>query len=93
MSYWRCEERHTDLKIDYKYNQHSMARSDKLLTKRMTMSCSYHFRTTALQNVTLSVPVDGVVTDMVSEPKGEWLDNTNRAVWSFSDVSGIGSIR
>ena len=51
------------------------------------------FRTTALQNVTLSVPVDGVVTDMVSEPKGEWLDNTNRAVWSFSDVSGIGSIR
>ena len=27
MSYWRCEERHTDLKIDYKYNQHSMARS------------------------------------------------------------------
>ena len=43
--------------------------------------------------MTLSVPVDGVVTDMVSEPKGEWLDNTNRAVWSFSDVSSIGSIR
>ena len=43
--------------------------------------------------MTLSVPVDGVVTDMVSEPKGEWLDNTNRAVWSFSDVRSIGSIR
>lgn len=26
MSYWRCEDSHTDLKIDYKYNQHSMAR-------------------------------------------------------------------
>ena len=54
---------------------------------------SRFFRTTALQNVTLCVPVDGVVMDMVSEPKGEWLDNTNRAVWSFSDVSSIGSIR
>ena len=50
-------------------------------------------RTTALQNVTLSVPVDGVVTDMVSEPKGVWLDDTSRALWRFSDVSGIGSIR
>ena len=26
MSYWRCEEDHTDLRIDYKYNHHSMAR-------------------------------------------------------------------
>ena len=51
------------------------------------------YRTTALQNVTLSVPVDGMVMDMVSEPKGEWLENTNRAVWKFSDVNSIGSIR
>ena len=92
MSYWRCEERHTDLKIDYKYNQHSMARFAQM-NSQQTATTSRLFRTTALQNVTLSVPVDGVVTDMVSEPKGEWLDNTNRAVWAFSDVSGIGSIR
>ena len=52
-----------------------------------------YFRATALQNVTLSVPVDGVVTDMVSEPKGVWLEDTNRALWRFSDVSSIGSIR
>lgn len=26
MSYWRCEEGHTDLRVDYKYNQHAMAR-------------------------------------------------------------------
>ena len=51
------------------------------------------FRSTPLQNVTLSVPVDGVVTDMVSEPKGVWLDDTNRALWKFNDISNIGSIR
>lgn len=43
--------------------------------------------------MTLSVPVDGVVTDMVSEPKGVWLDDTNRALWKFNDISNIGSIR
>ena len=43
--------------------------------------------------MTLSVPVDGAVTDMVSEPKGVWLEETGRALWKFSDVSSIGSIR
>ena len=50
-------------------------------------------RATSLQNVSISVPVDGVVTDMVSQPKGVWLDDTRRAIWRFSDVDGIGSIR
>ena len=50
-------------------------------------------RPTSLQNVSISVPVDGVVTDMVSQPKGVWLDDTRRAIWRFSDVDGIGSIR
>lgn len=75
MSYWRCEEAHTDLKIDYKYNQHSMEKA------------------TSLQNVSISVPVDGGVTDMVSQPKGVWLDDTRRAIWRFSDVNTVGSIR
>ena len=57
------------------------------------MTRDTHCRTTALQNVTLSVPVDGAVTDMVSEPKGVWLEETGRALWKFSDVSSIGSIR
>lgn len=34
---------------------------------------SHFFRATPLQNVTLSVPVDGVVQDMVSQPKGNHL--------------------
>jgi len=81
MSYWRCEEGHTDLRIDYKYNQHAMARP------------------TALQNVSLAVPVDGGVTSMMSEPKGTWVPESNRAMWKFPDISstnanaGVGSIR
>jgi len=81
MSYWRCEEGHTDLRIDYKYNQHAMARP------------------TALQNVSLAVPVDGGVSSMMSEPKGSWVPESNRAMWKFPDISstnanaGVGSIR
>jgi len=81
MSYWRCEEAHTDLRIDFKYNQHAMARP------------------TALQNVSLAVPVDGGVTSMMSEPKGTWVTESGRAMWKFPDISasnanaGVGSIR
>ena len=39
------------------------------------------------------MPVDGGVTDMVSQPKGVWLDDTRRAIWRFSDVNNVGSIR
>jgi hypothetical protein len=27
VSYWKCEREHTDLRLDFKYNQHAMARS------------------------------------------------------------------
>ena len=35
MSYWRCEETHTDLKIDYKYNQHSMEKYEKDISRSL----------------------------------------------------------
>jgi len=81
MSYWKCENGHTDLRINYKYNQHAMARP------------------TALQNTSLAVPIDGGVTSMMSEPKGTWMAESNRAMWKFSDICssnadiGVGSIR
>ncbi|XP_039446699.1 F-BAR domain only protein 2 isoform X7 [Culex pipiens pallens] len=31
VSYWKCEQRHTDIKIDYKYNSHAMAVASPLL--------------------------------------------------------------
>ncbi|XP_049529383.1 F-BAR domain only protein 2 isoform X3 [Anopheles darlingi] len=31
VSYWKCEQRHTDIKIDYKYNCHAMATASPLL--------------------------------------------------------------
>lgn len=31
MAYWKCENLHTDLKVDYKYNSHAMTSPTPLL--------------------------------------------------------------
>lgn len=31
MAYWKCTSSHTDLKVDYKYNSHSMSSPTPLL--------------------------------------------------------------
>ncbi|MPC78353.1 F-BAR domain only protein 2 [Portunus trituberculatus] len=31
VSYWKCEDNHTDLRIDYKYNPHALASPSPLL--------------------------------------------------------------
>jgi len=80
VSYWKCEDDHTDLRLDFKYNQHAMSRPTPLL------------------NLSLAVPVDGVVLNMTSQPKGAWNSETQRALWKFPDLSatqnnGVGAIR
>lgn len=37
VSYWKCEPRHTDLKIDYKYNAHAMSGPSALLNISITV--------------------------------------------------------
>ncbi|XP_065088686.1 F-BAR domain only protein 2 [Ochlerotatus camptorhynchus] len=37
VSYWKCEQRHTDIKIDYKYNSHAMASASPLLNVSLTV--------------------------------------------------------
>ncbi|XP_055634520.1 F-BAR domain only protein 2 isoform X7 [Toxorhynchites rutilus septentrionalis] len=37
VSYWKCEQRHTDIKIDYKYNSHAMANASPLLNVSLTV--------------------------------------------------------
>lgn len=37
VSYWKCEQRHTDIKIDYKYNSHAMALASPLLNVSLTV--------------------------------------------------------
>ena len=54
VSYWKCEDSHTDLRIDYKYNAQAMSSPATLL------------------NVSISVPVDGIVRNMQSKPPGQW---------------------
>ncbi|XP_046405165.1 F-BAR domain only protein 2 isoform X1 [Ischnura elegans] len=81
VAYWKCEAKHTDLKVDYKYNSHAMASPSPLL------------------NLTVAVPVDGGVKSMQSKPMGQWVGETHRAVWKFTELSqhsenlGVGSLR
>lgn len=37
VSYWKCGQTHTDIKIDYKYNSHAMASSSPLLNVQMSV--------------------------------------------------------
>lgn len=37
VSYWKCEQTHTDIKIDYKYNNHAMAQPSPLLNVSLTL--------------------------------------------------------
>ncbi|XP_055325354.1 F-BAR domain only protein 2 isoform X8 [Sitodiplosis mosellana] len=37
VSYWKCEPSHTDIKIDYKYNNHAMAASSPLLNVALSV--------------------------------------------------------
>ncbi|XP_014091106.2 F-BAR domain only protein 2 isoform X4 [Bactrocera oleae] len=52
-----------------------------------------------LLNVTLSVPVNGLVRNVQSKPHSAWLGESNRLVWNFTDISqnsqdgGVGTLR
>lgn len=37
VSYWKCEPTHTDIKIDYKYNNHAMAAASPLLNVALSV--------------------------------------------------------
>ncbi|KAJ1532359.1 hypothetical protein ONE63_000961 [Megalurothrips usitatus] len=81
VAYWKCEQTHTDLKVDYKYNSHAMAAPSPLL------------------NLTVAVPVDGGVMSLQSKPSAQWLAESHRVIWKFTELSqhsenhGVGSLR
>lgn len=56
VSYWKCEDNSTNLKIDFKYNLSAF------------VNCS----TQPLKNVQFTANVDGNVTSMTSQPEGKW---------------------
>lgn len=37
VSYWKCEQTHTDIKIDYKYNSHAMTAASPLLNVALSV--------------------------------------------------------
>ncbi|XP_057365532.1 F-BAR domain only protein 2-like isoform X2 [Daphnia carinata] len=53
-----------------------------------------------LRNLMISVPIEGAVTAMQAKPQGEWMGNSNRALWKLPEMSvetdganNMGSIR
>lgn len=81
VAYWKCENDHTDLKVDYKYNLHAMSSPSPLL------------------NVSVCVPVDGGVGNVIAMPKNIWNSENEQALWRFTELSqhsddkGVGSLR
>lgn len=81
VAYWKCEQKNTDLRVDYKYNGASLTSPYPLL------------------NIAIFVPVDGGVTSMQSKPAGQWVAESHRALWRFTELSqhcddnGTGSLR
>ena len=56
VSYWKCEEKVTNLKIDFKYNP----------------SAFMNGTVYPLRNVQFTANVDGNVQSMASQPEGKW---------------------
>ncbi|XP_034253951.1 F-BAR domain only protein 2 isoform X4 [Thrips palmi] len=52
-----------------------------------------------LLNLTVAVPVDGGVTSLQSKPSAQWLAESHRVIWKFTELSqhsenhGVGSLR
>jgi len=81
VSYWKCENSQTDVRLDYKFNAHAQ------------------ITPAALRNLMISIPIEGAVTSMQAKPQGEWMENSNRALWKLPEMSmesegaNVGSIR
>lgn len=52
-----------------------------------------------LLNVQVSVPIDGGFKSVQSKPNAQWLPDTNRLIWKFTEISqhtesaGVGSLK
>lgn len=84
VSYWKCEETTTNLKIDFKFNA----------------SAFPHCNVQSLKNVQFTANVDGNVSSMTSQPEGKWDSLTKQAMWKFNELgtssqadSALGSIK
>lgn len=56
VSYWKCEDSTTNLKIDFKFNSPAFG----------------NLPVQPLRNVQFTANVDGNVTSMTSQPEGKW---------------------
>lgn len=83
VSYWKCEQEHTDLKVDYKYNQHAMSPASPLLNVSVC--------------VPMGGGVKNVIAMPKATWTGE--GDGGQALWRFTELSqhseerGVGSLK
>lgn len=87
VSYWKCEPTHTDIKIDYKYNNHSMASPSPLLNVSISVPVDG-----GVKNVQ-SKPHSAWWEHFLKKFLSIFLiidfrlGESNKLVWNFTDIS------
>lgn len=112
VAYWKCETSHTDLKVSVDI---SVELTLILLFDYFLFSCEiklnlflqidykYNSRAMAsaspLLNVNIAAPIDGGFKSVNSKPNAQWLPDSNRLLWKFTELSqhsdgnGVGSLK
>ncbi|OXA52607.1 F-BAR domain only protein 2 [Folsomia candida] len=95
VAFWKCEEKQTDLRIDYKYNSHAT----EIISSETLPNLKGDSAGATLLQVCIAAPVDGGVKSLQSKPTGQWYPTSNRACWKIPSLSstsenlGVGSLR
>lgn len=68
VAFWKCEEKQTDLRIDYKYNSHAT----EIISSETLPNLKGDSAGATLLQVCIAAPVDGGVKSLQSKPTGQW---------------------
>ena len=110
VAYWKCNPSHTDLKVSLQNKQCKAVRKRcashtfiYFFDCVQQVDYKYNSRAMAapnpLLNVQLSVPIDGGFKSVQSQPNAQWLPESNRLIWKFTELSqhsdgaGVGSLK
>lgn len=114
VAYWKCEAKHTDLKVkEKKINVRcfkklfiqAKLRYVMLIFFFLNFKIDYKYNSRAmasaspLLNLHVAAPIEGGFRSLQSKPSAQWLPDTNRILWKFtelsqhSEASGVGSLK
>lgn len=71
VSYWKCESATTNFRLDYTYHSSTLP----------------SFQKPPLTSVSIVVPVNGGVRNMLSKPAGTWSGERQQMAWNIGEVA------